>query len=133
MGTLALLLVLYSFRLPRTSFNDPYSLVLEDRRGDLLGARIAADGQWRFPAGDSLPDKFVQALLEFEDRRFYHHPGIDPIGLLRAARQNIRAGKIVSGGSTISMQTIRLARKPKSRSFYQKLVEMILATRLELG
>jgi len=107
-------------------------MVLEDKNGELLGARIAADGQWRFPEGGQLPEKFITALLEFEDRRFYQHHGIDVRALGRAMKQNLTAGKIVSGGSTISMQLMRLSRKGKSRSVFQKLIEAILATRLEL-
>lgn len=108
-------------------------MVLESRQGALLGARIAADGQWRFPQIDSLPSKFEAALLEFEDRRFYRHPGVDPVGLGRALVQNIRSGEIVSGGSTITMQVIRMARGNPPRTLWQKAVEIILATRLELG
>lgn len=107
-------------------------MVLEDRQGNLLGARIAADGQWRFPESDSLPDKFTQALIEFEDRRFYSHPGVDPKGLARALVQNIRNRQIVSGGSTLTMQVIRMARGQKKRNVWQKIIEIILATRLEL-
>ena len=125
--------LIYWFSLPNPLFQDPYSFVLQDQTGELLGAKIAEDGQWRFPSGDSIPEKFKTALIEFEDRRFYSHPGIDPIGLARAIVQNIRAGAIISGGSTISMQTIRLARKPKSRNLWQKLIELVLATRLELA
>lgn len=127
-----LLLLIYWFCLPNPLFKDPTSMVLEDRNGILLGAKIAEDGQWRFPMGDSLPQKYIRAVIEFEDRRFYYHPGIDPIGLGRAMIQNIRNGKIVSGGSTISMQVIRLARKNKARTIFQKVLETIMATRLEL-
>lgn len=133
LGVLILLLLAYWFCLPHPLFKDPYCLVLEDHSGALLGARIASDGQWRFPEGDSVPQKFIQALIEFEDRRFYQHPGVDPVGLARAINQNIKNGAIVSGGSTISMQTIRMARKPKQRNLYHKLIEMMLATRLEIG
>ncbi len=124
-------LLWYFFALPDPLFKDPYCMILEDKHGELLGARIAADGQWRFPEGKELPEKYVTALLEFEDRRFYKHHGIDIRALGRAIKQNIAAGKIVSGGSTISMQIMRLSRKGKSRSVFQKLVEAILATRLE--
>ncbi len=129
---LALLALGYWFCLPSPLFQDPTSLVVEARDGELLSARIAADGQWRFPPQDSLPQRFIQALLEFEDRRFFQHPGIDPIGLARAMRQNWNNGRIVSGGSTLTMQVIRLARKGKPRSLWQKLIEMVMATRLEL-
>lgn len=118
--------------LPKPLFNDPLSVVLTDRSAHLLGARIASDGQWRFPSPDSIPFKFEKALLEFEDRRFYRHFGIDPVGLARAVRQNIKAKRIVSGGSTLSMQVMRLARKSKKRNLWNKAVEMVQATRLEL-
>ncbi len=127
-----LLLVLYYFSLPDLLFHDSYSTVLEDREGKLLGATIADDGQWRFPEGNPVPEKFKDALLLFEDKRFYSHPGVDVLSMLRATRQNLNAGKVVSGGSTITMQVIRLARKNKSRTFFEKIIEMVLATRLEL-
>ncbi|HMQ84008.1 MAG TPA: penicillin-binding protein 1C [Saprospiraceae bacterium] len=133
MGFLVLFLLLYWFSLPRKLFDVPRSLVLEDRNGQLLGARIATDGQWRFPPSDSVPDKFVQAIIAFEDKRFYRHPGVDPLSLGRAFFQNIRAGRIVSGGSTLSMQVIRMSKNNPPRTIYQKLKEMLLATRLELG
>lgn len=127
-----LLLVAYWFCLPTPLYDDPTSMVLEDKDGNLLGARIAADGQWRFPQNDTVPEKFAKAIIEFEDRRFYSHPGVDPIGIGRAIKQNIANKKIVSGGSTISMQVIRMARKGKSRDLFQKVIELIMATRLEL-
>ena len=126
------LLVLYYFSLPGFLFNEPYSSVLEDRAGKLLGATIADDGQWRFPEGSPVPQKFKEALILFEDKRFYNHPGVDILSMSRAIRQNLRAGKIVSGGSTLSMQVIRLARRNKSRTFFEKAIEVVLATRLEL-
>lgn len=129
---LLILFLLYWFSLPHPLFKDPTCMVLEDRNNDLLGARIAADGQWRFPPQDTVPDKFAKALIAFEDRRFYYHPGFDATAMARAFLQNLRNGRIVSGGSTITMQVIRLARKDKPRNLYQKLVEMVLATRLEL-
>ncbi len=129
---LLILFLFYWFSLPHPLFKDPTCMVLEAQNGDLLGARIAADGQWRFPPEDSVPEKFAKALIEFEDRRFYYHPGVDPSALWRALRQNIRNNRVVSGGSTITMQVIRLSRKDKPRNLYQKLVEMLLATRLEL-
>ncbi len=131
-GGVLLLILGYYFCLPSPLFKDPTSIVLEDRHEQLMGARIAGDGQWRFPHNDSIPEKFKKAIIEFEDRRFYEHPGIDPVGIGRAVQQNFKEGKIVSGGSTISMQVIRMARKGKSRNILQKVIEMILATRLEL-
>jgi len=119
LGVITVLLLAYAFCLPHPLFRTPYSTVLEDRRGELLGARIAADGQWRFPALDSVPVKFREAILEFEDRRFYQHPGVDPLAIGRALMQNLEAGAVVSGGSTLTMQVIRLARGDRPRNLWQ--------------
>jgi len=121
------------FSLPSPIFKDPYSTVILDRNQELLGARISEDGQWRFPMSDSIPQKYKTALLQYEDKYFYQHPGINPVSLFRAFGRNIRAGRIVSGGSTISMQIIRLSRKNKARNLYQKTIEMLLALRMELS
>ena len=126
------LLVLYYFCLPGKLFEKPYSTVLLDKDHELLGALIADDGQWRFPQSDSIPDNFKQALITFEDKRFYYHPGVDILAMSRAAKQNLQDGQIVSGGSTLSMQVIRLSRGNKERTILEKLYEMVLATRLEL-
>jgi penicillin-binding protein 1C len=120
------------FSLPRPLFDDPYSTVVLDRQGDLLGARIADDGQWRFPPVDSVPLKYRKAALLYEDRFFYYHPGVNPLSLIRALWQNLRSGEIISGGSTLTMQVIRLARKGKSRTIPEKILEMWLALRLEV-
>lgn len=117
---------------PLPKFRTPLSTVVEARDGSLLGARIADDGQWRFPASGKVPDKFEKALLTFEDRHFYHHPGIDPAALLRAFRDNLRAGKIVSGGSTVTMQVARLSRGIRPRTYVEKLIEMLQAIKLEM-
>ncbi|HEX5003620.1 MAG TPA: penicillin-binding protein 1C [Bacteroidia bacterium] len=125
------LLVWFVFCLPSPLFNDPNSTVLEDASGNLLAAKITSDGQWRFPQPDSIPEKFAVAVTLFEDEYFYYHPGINPVSLFRAIRQNIIAGKTISGGSTITMQTIRLSRKGRHRTIPEKLIEMIQAVRLE--
>ena len=108
----------------------PYATVVTDRGGELLGARIAEDGQWRFPPCDTVPARYAAALIQFEDRHFRWHPGVDPLALARALWSNLREGRVVSGGSTLTMQVIRLSRG-KERTLGQKLVEAILATRLE--
>ena len=127
---IALLLVCFLFCLPRKLFDVPYATVVTDRNGELLGARIAADGQWRFPPGDTVPEKFGNCLMAFEDRYFKYHFGVNPLSIIRAFKQNISEGRIVSGGSTITMQTIRLSRGEK-RTVGEKIIEIILATRLE--
>lgn len=112
-------------------FHDPCSTVVEDRNGRLLGALIADDGQWRFPPPDSLPQRLKTCIVLFEDKHFYQHPGVDAGALLRAVYLNLSHRRIVSGGSTLSMQVIRLMRKGKDRTIGEKLVEMVLALRLE--
>lgn len=107
--------------------------MLEDRRGELLGARIAEDGQWRFPTSDSLPTKYERCVVAFEDKRFWYHPGIDPLSFARALWLNLKNGRVVSGGSTLTMQVIRLARDNPSRTIWEKIVEAFMATRLEMG
>lgn len=129
---IALLLIAYLFCLPGELFSEPYSTVIESREGELLGARIAKDGQWRFPAQDSVPYKFRECIVQFEDRHFYHHPGFNPVAIANAIRQNSAAGKVVRGGSTLTQQVIRLSRENKKRSYLEKLIELIQATRLEL-
>jgi penicillin-binding protein 1C len=131
LGLFTVLLVGYYFCLPAVLFRDPYSTVLEDYSGELLSASIASDGQWRFPELDTVPEKFATALVTYEDKRFWNHPGVDVLSLGRAMRQNLEAGEIMSGASTLDMQVIRLSRKGKSRTIVEKIIESVLATRLE--
>ena len=129
-GVITLLLIGYIFCLPRQLFHVPYSTVVTDRNNELLGARIAPDGQWRFPPRTTTPAKIQACFIEFEDNHFFHHWGVNPVSIGRAAYQNLKAGRVISGGSTITMQTIRLARN-NPRTFSEKFIEMIWATRLE--
>ena len=125
------ILLLWLLCLPKDLFDGvSYSTVVTDREGELLGARVADDGQWRFPMCDTLPEKFVTALVEFEDHRFYSHCGVSLRSLVRATMQNVRSGRVVSGGSTITMQVVRLSRQ-KPRTLWQKAVEAFMATRIE--
>ena len=119
--------------MPVISFDDPLGTALLDRQGRLLGAVTAPDGQWRFGAPTAVPEKYRLAVVEFEDRRFPLHPGVDPLALGRAAFQDLRAGRIVSGGSTITMQVVRLSRHGRPRTIGEKLIECLLALRLELA
>ena len=124
------LLFAYYFCLPAKLFTSPYSTRVNSSSGDLLSAHIASDGQWRFEATDSVPDKFKQAIILFEDEYFHYHPGFNPVSMGRALLQNIKAGKVKSGGSTLSMQVIRMAYN-RPRTIINKLIETIQATRLE--
>ena len=128
---LAAAAVWYVLLLPRPLFRAPYSTVLYAHSGELLGARVAADGQWRFPPADSVPGKYARAVAEYEDRRFYRHGGVSLPAVVRAAVQNWRAREVVSGGSTLTMQLVRLSRGNPPRTVGEKLKEMLLATRVE--
>ncbi|MEM6642531.1 MAG: penicillin-binding protein 1C [Bacteroidota bacterium] len=127
---MALLMVLGILLIPLPPPVQYYSTVLTDRQGNLLGATIADDGQWRFPPSDSIPEKVAHCIQFFEDRHFYRHPGVNPLAMGRATVQNIRAGRIISGASTITMQIARMRRK-KSRTIWQKTLELGLALKLE--
>jgi len=131
-GVFLVLLIWYSFSLPEQLFNEPTSTVIESIEGELLGAQIAQDEQWRFPYNDSVPNKFRDCIVEFEDGYFYKHPGFNPISIAKAFWQNIQSNSIKRGGSTLTQQVIRLSRKGKKRTYFEKVIETILATRLEL-
>lgn len=131
LSIIAVLLIVWWFTFPEKLFRKPFSYVIEDRNGQLLGATIAADGQWRFPSSVNVPEKFVKCITTYEDNRFFYHPGIDPIALARSVVADIRAGHIVQGGSTLSMQVMRMSRDAVKRSFLQKFIECVQAVRLE--
>jgi penicillin-binding protein 1A len=103
--------------------SDRPSLVLETadsrplgRTGPLTDAATQSD----------FPDVLVNAVLSIEDRRFYRHVGIDPLGVLRAARVNLDAGEIVEGGSTITQQLVKLHLVGRQRTMERKLREIML-------
>ena len=127
-----LFFIYFLFCLPENLFQEPLSSVITDKNGKVLSARIAKDGQWRFPEIETIPEKFEKCIIQFEDENFYYHQGVDLLALVRAAKQNIGKNKIISGGSTIPMQVIRLSRKKSKRSYFEKLMEIIWATRLSL-
>jgi penicillin-binding protein 1C len=132
-GGAALLIFLFWTALPRPLFREPLSPVFLSADDRLLGARLAADEQWRFPRMEAVPDRFFQALVQYEDRRFYSHNGLDPLSMGRALFQNIKRGRVVSGGSTLTMQVVRLFRRGKPRTVPEKMLEVILALRLEMS
>ena len=117
---------------PALPFDKPLSTILLDRQGALLGAHIASDQQWRFPPIENVPDKFATCLTQFEDKRFYEHRGVDLLAIARAIKLNLQHGKVISGGSTLTMQVIRLSRGNPQRTLLEKLKEVMLALRLEL-
>ena len=131
-GLTLLLAAGFFLALPRTLFDEPFSATVWSRDGRLLSAKVAPDGQWRFFPTDSVPGKFRTAITTYEDKRFDRHFGVDPLALARAVGQNLAAGRIESGASTLTMQTIRLSRGGKPRTFGEKFVEAVLALRLEM-
>ncbi len=88
-GVFFIILILWWFCLPKNLFEDPTSTVVDSSEGSLIGARIADDGQWRFPQIDSVPERFKQGILLFEDEYFYQHPGFNPISIIKAIGHNL--------------------------------------------
>lgn len=137
---LIIVLLLQLLPLPKSLTQTPYATMLLARDGSLLGGSIATDQQWRFAPVTSLPEKYKESLLLFEDQYFYQHPGINPFALVRALRGNYAAGKVTGGGSTLSMQLARLLRQADyqsnklampSRSLPSKIIEAARALQLE--
>ncbi len=118
--------------IPPIKFHDPYSTIIESEDGYLMGAKIAKDGQWRFPEIQEIPSKYYESVVLFEDKYFKFHPGINPFSLLRATFLNIKNKKIISGGSTITMQVARLWRKGKPRTIKEKCIEIFISFWLEV-
>jgi penicillin-binding protein 1C len=107
------------------------SLEVDDHDGETLHAAISRDGKWRLPAApQDVAPAYLAMLLRMEDNRFYRHPGIDPLALVRALGQLLTHGRIISGGSTITMQVARLLH-PHRHTLLGKLRDMEVALRLE--
>ncbi len=128
-----LMMLIFYCILPTKIFNAPTSYVIEDADGNLLNATIAVDGQWRFPYNKTVPDKFIDCITTYEDKRFYGHAGVDFSAIARAFYANLKRQKTTQGGSTINMQIIRLAQQNNNRSILNKCKESILALRLEFS
>ena len=108
------------------------SPLVVDRQGRLLRAFTVADGRWRLPVTLAEVDPlFIRLLLACEDRRFYRHGGIDYLALARAVGQLVANGRVVSGASTLTMQTARLLQGQSSRGVAGKLRQMVQALALE--
>ena len=137
----------WCFPLPKARLHPPVSQIVLDRNGEWLRAFLADDGMWRFSrqfypstrAFVNVEDELMgktenywlhQAMLTSEDRWFYYHYGINPVSIATALYDNLKAGEVVRGGSTITMQVARLM-EPKARSIPNKLIEMFRALQLE--
>ncbi len=109
-----------------------HSTVVTYRDGRLAHVFVAPDGRYRIPVSvDEVDPDFVRALLRFEDKRFFWHGGVDPLAVLRAAWLNLRRGRVVSGGSTLTLQLVRVL-EPRPRTLRSKVVEALRAAQLEL-
>lgn len=112
--------------------NRPMSPIVSDRDGRILFARTARDEQWRFPADlDFIAPAAIDATIAAEDQRFYSHPGVDVVAVIRAIGQNVREDRIVSGASTITMQVCDMMDGSGDRSWSSKCVESFRAMQLE--
>ncbi|TNG95805.1 penicillin-binding protein 1C [Pasteurellaceae bacterium USgator11] len=108
-----------------------HSLLITDRNGEWLRWYLSPDQTWRLPLQQNqLPNDYLMLLINYEDRRFYQHSGIDYRAVMRAVGQNLTRGRIVSGASTLSMQTARLL-MPHSRGWSGKFTELFRAWQLE--
>ncbi len=137
----------WCFPLPKARLHPPVSQIVLDRNGEWLRAFLADDGMWRIAVskeqsvveGETQPESresrteshfLHQAILTSEDRWFYYHYGINPVSIATAFYDNLKAGEVVRGGSTITMQLARLM-EPKARTVPNKLIEMFRALQLE--
>lgn len=110
----------------------PVSTEVVDRNGVLLRAFATPDGRWRLQADlDKVDPQFLKMLVAYEDKRFWDHDGVDVLALLRAAGQFAEHGRIVSGGSTLSMQLARLMEPRESRSLGAKVRQLLRAVQIE--
>jgi len=109
-----------------------FSTTVVDRDGRLLRPYATPEGRWRLPAhADGVDPRYLALLIACEDRRFHDHAGVDPLALVRAAEQMLVNGRIVSGGSTLTMQVARLLEPRTERSFVAKLRQIVRAVEIE--
>jgi len=127
-------LALYARSLPSLDLSSAAdrSAVVLDREGKLLRPFLTADGRWKLPVtSEDVDPRYLAMLKAFEDKRFDSHHGIDPLGMLRAAGQMLLNGRVVSGGSTLTMQVARLLEPREERTLAAKLRQAVRAVELE--
>lgn len=112
-------------------FNRDFAPVVYAGDGQILSASVAGDAQWRMYCSTGMPPRLATSIRLFEDQYFYYHPGINPVSILKAMWDNIRAKRIVRGGSTLTMQVARLYYHRPERTYLQKIKEMALSLALE--
>ncbi|MDR9890736.1 peptidoglycan glycosyltransferase PbpC [Pseudenterobacter timonensis] len=105
--------------------------VVVDEKGVPLWRFADSEGIWRYPVTiEEVSPRYLEALIQYEDRWFWEHPGVNPLSVIRAAWQDLRAGRVISGGSTLTMQVARLL-EPHSRTFGGKIRQLWRALQLE--
>ena len=128
---LSIILIFYVVPVPR-SIDPPYSEVIKFRNGKIARVYLADDEQWRINENfKDIPKMLKICFIEKEDKYFYFHPGFNPISLLTAAFRYVQYGKVINGGSTITMQIARML-EPKKRTVLSKFLEILRAIQYEL-
>ncbi len=131
LSLLSLKLMAFLIPIPKSGLFRPSSTLVFDGNGKLLRAFTAEDDIWRIRTSlDQISPVLQKFLIAYEDASFYWHPGVNPLAIIRAYHQNQAAGRIVSGGSTLTMQIARMM-EPKARTWYHKLFEICRAGQLE--
>lgn len=126
------LILIWLIPFPKEKLNPPPSTIVLDRNGKMLRVFLSPEEMWQIPvAVEKISPTLKKAVIGYEDKYFYWHFGINPIALIRAAIVNLKAGRVVQGGSTLTMQVARMM-EPKERTIPNKLIEMFRALQLEL-
>lgn len=121
------------FPLPEEDLHPAHSLRIFDSEGKTLRVCLSNQDAYHFPVNlDDVSSYLVSATLSYEDKWFYYHPGINPVATARAAWMNLRAGKVLSGGSTITQQVARMM-QPRERNLSAKVIEAFRALQLEMN
>lgn len=131
MGAFILVLLVLDLAFPPPPLDPAYARVVLDMKGRPLRAFADTSGVWRYPVTlAQVSPRYIEALLGYEDRHFWRHPGVNPVAMVRGVWQWLRYGRAVSGGSTLTMQVARLI-EPYHRSVPGKLRQMARALQLE--
>ena len=131
--TLMLVALIFVWRSPDLGRLADVSQVLRGDGQEIINLRLTNSGHWREPAQlERIDPQLIKMLIAYEDKRFWQHFGVDPLAVMRAAISLAKSGKIKSGASTLTMQTVKLMHPElRKRSFKNKLYQMAEAIRLE--
>lgn len=131
MKFLLILLPVLAFIISRPLVTLDPSFLLLDRNQEIIQVLPNKNDKYRLSVKlEDVPKDFVDMLISIEDKHFFHHPGVNPFSLTRAFYQMVKANKVVSGGSTLTMQVARLL-EPRPRTIWSKVIECIRALQLE--